>query len=733
MMEEELIEAYVVPDPESPLKLKLKIAKSPVRKPIDPGWTPGLSAAMSSDASQGHCHTNDRNLFSALEKLREPTDRMDSSPSCLAVLPTNGEQCYHGPHQPSPKDSGIDMCSPVRTGDEILNSELNGQGQTEKCPEEVNGSSEDSSEDMMVDSHGTPQSEENQFVETNRGANTPNLYLSPSAADPVTVCSSIATHDEPPAEGDPSLDAVNLIPADPGPPSFHGEFVEHPDSGNDSPCNSAQSAEPGPSENCYPPVPSPHGSSSSPAQSDGEKDIPNPANQETEEDADSMDFECTAADLDKVNPDSPLVDVCSVSPCKQHLSEDNNFVQSDLTTSAQESSSGEYPEQIPQICSDLDSSQTNLQNDCTLAALNMSLSQQSVEGQTDCNAENSQSFPADQEAQNLTTPIINSMDHASDGLELPLPSICISSDSDEGEQPVAIRRGRRGRYPKRKNNHSATFFDVFSKFVQESSSPEKAHFERSMASDGSLSDLDVRDPVPEEVSNLQLEPDTDSSTELPAFCAPGNTKDTLWPGYNKECKSSAAPASEDCPSRGKGDSISQSPSTPPQMTVSAQDQIEPIQTCRCCCLTVPHRTSKALDFRTPSSVKRFISSHQKVVRLRKKVVRLCRLLFPQLHYPSRSGWLFSKPDILLDQIIACLDERDLKPRHLQVIPTQDNVMDLRVVLCKSPVSCLRHLRRRLCRLFDLILPDVDLVRTFDRSGPGVDALLHEVLQTNQSS
>ncbi|ELU05911.1 hypothetical protein CAPTEDRAFT_221979 [Capitella teleta] len=124
------------------------------------------------------------------------------------------------------------------------------------------------------------------------------------------------------------------------------------------------------------------------------------------------------------------------------------------------------------------------------------------------------------------------------------------------------------------------------------------------------------------------------------------------------------------------------------------------------------------------NVEQHMAWRTKLLKFRKKVLILCKVLFPGVQLPSKDCPQIS---CLLDQMISVAS--DLPAPHLSAIPQSccDDVP--RVLLCSSPKACLKHLRKKACRLLEALLPGLVLGDAVD--GRNVDELLHRVYSANK--
>ena len=131
------------------------------------------------------------------------------------------------------------------------------------------------------------------------------------------------------------------------------------------------------------------------------------------------------------------------------------------------------------------------------------------------------------------------------------------------------------------------------------------------------------------------------------------------------------------------------------------------------------------------NVRIFILQQRKVVKLRRQVYRLFRTVFPALPYPRKFSPTTPVLDFLLEQVIDAVKGRHSnKPKALCLDCSQ--VQDISIVLCRTPRTCIRHLRRKVYRLLRAILPDLQVHDNFDANSDDVDKLLGLVVRCNSS-
>jgi hypothetical protein len=114
----------------------------------------------------------------------------------------------------------------------------------------------------------------------------------------------------------------------------------------------------------------------------------------------------------------------------------------------------------------------------------------------------------------------------------------------------------------------------------------------------------------------------------------------------------------------------------------------------------------------------------RLLKFRKKVIVLCRQLFPSLPLPSKDCAQISH---LIDQIIRAVEDKE-QPA-VQALPLKCCGYEPKVLLCSSPKACLKHLRRKTVRLINALLPELSLGK--EVQGHMVDELLHRVFSANK--
>ena len=125
---------------------------------------------------------------------------------------------------------------------------------------------------------------------------------------------------------------------------------------------------------------------------------------------------------------------------------------------------------------------------------------------------------------------------------------------------------------------------------------------------------------------------------------------------------------------------------------------------------------------------------QKLVNLRRQVVCLLHVLFPQMQYPSYFKSSSVCVDVLLNQLMALSAATDRAHTGAQTIPLENVCCNVKVVICPfSSRRCLRNLRLNVCRFLQHVLPQLELEASFQRGGENVDALLYQVIQCNSPS
>ena len=146
--------------------------------------------------------------------------------------------------------------------------------------------------------------------------------------------------------------------------------------------------------------------------------------------------------------------------------------------------------------------------------------------------------------------------------------------------------------------------------------------------------------------------------------------------------------------------------------------------CECCMCDEPSEPAK------PFHATAFVKNQLLVNSLRQKVVQLFDVLFPDLEYPQKFSPDSPAVEILMDKVMAIVQDRD--PVSATQAPKKavtDND-DCYIVLCKSPQQCLKQLRRKVCRMLQVLLPDLKFDGSFERQSAGAEQLLQEVIDSN---
>ena len=146
--------------------------------------------------------------------------------------------------------------------------------------------------------------------------------------------------------------------------------------------------------------------------------------------------------------------------------------------------------------------------------------------------------------------------------------------------------------------------------------------------------------------------------------------------------------------------------------------------CECCMCDRPSEPAK------PFRANTFIKSQLQVNSLRRKVVQLFDILFPDLEYPQRFSPDSPAVETLMDKVMAVVQDHEptsAVPRPRRTITSSG---ECRVVLCKSPLQCLRRLRRKVCRMLQVLLPDLKFDGTFECQSVCAEQLLQEVIASN---
>ena len=126
----------------------------------------------------------------------------------------------------------------------------------------------------------------------------------------------------------------------------------------------------------------------------------------------------------------------------------------------------------------------------------------------------------------------------------------------------------------------------------------------------------------------------------------------------------------------------------------------------------------------------FIEDQEKVVFLRHKVVELFHVLFPMLQYPACFSVDTPQVEVLMDQVISVIRDEDVHS-PITVQKNDDDLMDVDVVVCKSPRHCLSNIQRKVVRILEALLPELELENNFDCHTDKVEDLLVEVIAINR--
>jgi hypothetical protein len=122
-------------------------------------------------------------------------------------------------------------------------------------------------------------------------------------------------------------------------------------------------------------------------------------------------------------------------------------------------------------------------------------------------------------------------------------------------------------------------------------------------------------------------------------------------------------------------------------------------------------------------------SWDKVFYLRHLICELIAVVFPQINYPPRFNPDTHSVEALVEQIISAITDKDI----VFGLPQPEggaSPFDVKVVLCKTPHDCLAHLRRRIVYLLEVLLPDLEITKDFDRNSRRVEKLVTEVIARN---
>lgn len=130
------------------------------------------------------------------------------------------------------------------------------------------------------------------------------------------------------------------------------------------------------------------------------------------------------------------------------------------------------------------------------------------------------------------------------------------------------------------------------------------------------------------------------------------------------------------------------------------------------------------------NVQHYMENVNKVEMLRKQVTQLIGTVFPDLKFPPRFSGGGIAVEYLMNEVTDAASERQRIRQGLVPFGTVDG--DVKVVLCKYPLGCLRHFRRKISRLLKTLLPDINS-KELEVSGATVDDLLTQVIATNSTA
>jgi len=142
----------------------------------------------------------------------------------------------------------------------------------------------------------------------------------------------------------------------------------------------------------------------------------------------------------------------------------------------------------------------------------------------------------------------------------------------------------------------------------------------------------------------------------------------------------------------------------------------------------PAKRAKYAD--NTAELKRWQHFSLQLVRLRHKICRLFKVLFPRLVYPVRFSRDTHVVEELMDQVMSAATDSDFEEKAVSACMCP---REMKLVLCKDPKLCLQHVRRKVCHLLKVLLPDLKFESNFDKTGKAVDQLLRKVIDSNKVS
>lgn len=131
------------------------------------------------------------------------------------------------------------------------------------------------------------------------------------------------------------------------------------------------------------------------------------------------------------------------------------------------------------------------------------------------------------------------------------------------------------------------------------------------------------------------------------------------------------------------------------------------------------------------NVQQYLAWQVRAGRLRRKVLRLCRLLFPRVPLPRSKDC--PQVSCLIDQIIHAARGEAVPAGRLRSLSAGEvSFSAARVLVCASPQACLAHLRRKIVGFLKAVLPGLPLDAThLCEQGDVVDELLQRVYAANK--
>lgn len=111
---------------------------------------------------------------------------------------------------------------------------------------------------------------------------------------------------------------------------------------------------------------------------------------------------------------------------------------------------------------------------------------------------------------------------------------------------------------------------------------------------------------------------------------------------------------------------------------------------------------------SPSVARRYCNEVWRVARLRKKILRLVRTLFPHLRVAVTLSSHSPQVEQLMEQIERAVNSQGKEGGKVSLptsqVVAEGGLLTLQVVLCQTPRECLRHLRSKTVRFLRTLLP-----------------------------